>query len=855
MELTGVPLRRVLLLLAGCLMTNIVLAQVPTAPDDFYIVRHDGQNELNWSANPGAENVLNYKVYRSLDKTNFIEVATVPSSLMPQYLDNNVRNGLTYFYQLTASNAAGEGPPSVVDASVPGIDFGKFMEFRGINHKDSLAIFNSDELQLANQSFTIELWLRIKRLPLSANEAHLVSRFRAPGQPNYEAFCLRVLNSGQLEFRTRGASTSISTTEVLGENDWYHVALTYQEDTGSPFVNPNDVSIYINGQLTTVTPGPGPGVIIDPPPSPGGSLVIGGDATSSPNYFEGYISELRIWDGVKTGFEIAGDRCTMFRGDEAGLLGLWRFNEKSTSAPLVYDYSPNGNNGGDTDVRIVDFKPQATDDIGIAVENTTYNISIQDNDAGFSRKPLVATLLPGYPLSGNATLIDNDSTISYVPAPGFFGIDSLMYFLSDTSVVCNSIPEKDTAAVLVLVQCSNKDTLDWNNRAAKDMGGQQLVQEGLVVDFQVDDPENIQTGFANENGFQNTNSVVWKQDAASNLQAGTAWMLFNRPVDQFCLDLLDVDASPGAFIDSVVVNGYRNGNVVQLMPFNVTTGAAVDFGGINSFTGNGPADDVTGDEGNVSVCFFTPVDSVQIIFTNAQLAPANPAEQGLGIGNLTWCAFPNNAPAVRNDMGAEVDSLHFAIAPDSLLNICLNVSDVDVDSVFIASFGALSQGGVATTTNPGAICINYEAATGFEGVETFSVLVCDDRANQLCDEVIISVRTGSSPPPPPPPPPDPPAEPVIFISQALSPNGDRILDHWELTGIEEFPNCVIKVFNIWGDLIFQQTGYNNQSRAWWGQTTEGNTIGGSVAPDGTYFYMIEPGEGQQLMKGYVVLKR
>ena len=302
--------------------------------------------------------------------------------------------------------------------------------------------------------------------------------------------------------------------------------------------------------------------------------------------------------------------------------------------------------------------------------------------------------------------------------------------------------------------------------------------------------------------------------------------------------------------------GYRNGNVVQLMPFNVTTGAAVDFGGINSFTGNGPADDVTGVEGNVSVCFFTPVDSVQIIFTNTQLAPPDPAEQGLGIGNFTWCAFANNAPVVRNDTGDEVDSLHFAIAPDSLLNICLNVNDVDVDSVFIASLSASSQGGMATIVNPGDFCIAYEATTGFEGVETFSVTVCDNRPNQRCAEVVISVTTGSAqPPPPPPPPPDPPAEPAIFISEALSPNGDRILDHWELTGIEEFPNCVIKVFNIWGDLIFQQTGYNNQSRAWWGQTTEGNTIGGSVAPDGTYFYMIEPGDGQQLMKGYVVLKR
>ena len=856
-EITGVPLRRALLLVLGWWVFSAAEAQVPTAPDNFYIVRHDRQNELNWSANPGAENVSNYTVYRSLDKVNFVNLTTVTATPAPQYIDNNVKNGVTYFYHITATNASGESGPSLVDASVPGSDFGKFIEFNGLALKDSLTILNSDELQLFNQSFTIELWLRIKKLPLSANEAHLVSRYRTNGSPQFEAFCLRLLNSGQLEFRTFGGQPSSTkrTTEVLRENEWYHVAVSY-ENVAGPVVSTNDVAIYINGALTTNAVGTS-AQLIDPPESAGGKLVIGGDAVPSPNFFEGYMSELRIWSVARTASEITNNRCTMFRGDEAGIIGLWRFDEEGASTPVVYDYSPNGNNGGEN-TRITDFKPEAVDDLGSTIENSSRYINIRDNDANFSTKPVIVNLLSGYPLSGSATLINNDSTVSYAPGPGFIGIDTVKYVLSDTAVFCNSLPKTDTATVLVRVACSSKDTIDWNDRqAAQHIDKLRLIKKGLLINFRTDDPDNIQTGFMNEDVFQGINSAVWKQDATTNTQAASTWISFNRPVDQFCLDLLDIDSNPGGFTDSVIVNAYRGGNRVDLMPVNFTAGTAVDFNSHNSFTGNAPVDDAVGTDGNVSICYFVPVDSVQVIFTNAQNAPANPAEQRLGIGNFIWCAFPNNHPSITDEAGMEVDSLYFTIAPDSLLNVCLNVIDVDLDSLFISSLGPLSEGGTADLVNPSETCIAYNAAAGFTGVETFRVMVCDNRPNQLCDEVVIVINTQATPslPPPTPPPVDLPEEQAIFVSEALSPNGDRILDHWEIAGIEAYPNSVVKVFNIWGDLIFQQTGYNNHSKAWLGQTTGGNRIGGSLAPDGTYFYVIDLGNRQPALKGYVVLKR
>ncbi|MDN5217259.1 gliding motility-associated C-terminal domain-containing protein [Fulvivirgaceae bacterium BMA12] len=856
-EISGAPPWRVLLIVFGWMVFNTAEAQVPTAPDNFYILRHDGQNELIWSANPGAENVTDYTVYRSLDKINFASVATIAATPTPQYLDNDVENGVTYFYHLTATNASGEGPTSLIDASVPGADFGKFMQFNGVGANDSITLRNCDELQFVDQSYTMELWIRIKRLPLIANEAHLVTRYTNAPTP-VEAYTLRILNSGQLEFRSFSGNTTKLTTNTLNEREWYHLALSF-ENTVGPVTPTTNVSIYINGVLATEdASGTTAFGIVDPNASPGGVLVIGGVAVAGPNFFEGYMSELRIWDGVRTPAEIVNNSCTMLSGDEAGLLGLWRFEEEGSSAPMVYDYSPNGNDGGE-DVQITDFTPEAVNDLGNTVEDTAQDINIQNNDVSFSERPLVGNLLPGYPLSGSAVLIDNDSSITYTPDPGFYGVDTVKYVLSDTAVFCNTTPERDTAMVLVQVQCGRKDTLNWNSRPLMQAANnQRFIEKGLISGFRVDDPDNIQVGLATGNDFQNVNSMVWKQDPSTNTQAISTILSFNRSVDQFCLEILDIDSNPGVFTDSVVINGYRDGNIVDINTGSLAMGAAVNAGGNNSFYGNANVDDISGNEGNLSVCFYVPLDSVQVIFTSTLTAPANPSEQGIGIGNFTWCAFPNNPPVIQDDDGIAVDSLFFTIAPDSLLNICLTASDVDVDSLFISSIGTLSDGGRADGIHAIDTCLTYSAAANFTGSEHFRVTVCDNRPDQLCDEVVIMVTTVAAPPPPPPPPPEPEPEPEpegIFISQALSPNGDRILDHWEITGIEQYPNCLIKVFNIWGDLIFHQVGYDNQTHSWRGQTSEGNTFGGSTAPDGTYFYIIRLGDSQPVMKGYVVLKR
>lgn len=82
--------------------------------------------------------------------------------------------------------------------------------------------------------------------------------------------------------------------------------------------------------------------------------------------------------------------------------------------------------------------------------------------------------------------------------------------------------------------------------------------------------------------------------------------------------------------------------------------------------------------------------------------------------------------------------------------------------------------------------------------------------------------------------------------KGFSPDGDGINDFWMIKGIELFPENEVKVFNRWGNLVFETKNYNNDNVAWHGFSTK------SVA-ETTYFFLISI-KGMQPITGYVVLK-
>lgn len=86
----------------------------------------------------------------------------------------------------------------------------------------------------------------------------------------------------------------------------------------------------------------------------------------------------------------------------------------------------------------------------------------------------------------------------------------------------------------------------------------------------------------------------------------------------------------------------------------------------------------------------------------------------------------------------------------------------------------------------------------------------------------------------------------IEIPNTFTPNGDGLNDVWFFDHVELYPEINVRVYNKNGNLIFQSQGY---SFPWDG------TYGGIQLPSATYYYVVDPGPGEETLTGTVTLVR
>ena len=89
----------------------------------------------------------------------------------------------------------------------------------------------------------------------------------------------------------------------------------------------------------------------------------------------------------------------------------------------------------------------------------------------------------------------------------------------------------------------------------------------------------------------------------------------------------------------------------------------------------------------------------------------------------------------------------------------------------------------------------------------------------------------------------------VQIAQVLTPNGDGIMDEWNIMNIHEFSQNETWVFNRWGDLVYRKAPYMNN---WYGTYFDS----GKDLPDGTYFYIVHLNDlKDRKFQGFVVIRR
>lgn len=92
---------------------------------------------------------------------------------------------------------------------------------------------------------------------------------------------------------------------------------------------------------------------------------------------------------------------------------------------------------------------------------------------------------------------------------------------------------------------------------------------------------------------------------------------------------------------------------------------------------------------------------------------------------------------------------------------------------------------------------------------------------------------------------------AITVYNAVSVSEDGKNDYLQILNIEQYPDSEVKIFNRWGDRVFQMKGYTNNNRD---KRFNGLSDAGNVLPSGTYFYSINLSDGAAATTGYLHLK-
>jgi len=86
----------------------------------------------------------------------------------------------------------------------------------------------------------------------------------------------------------------------------------------------------------------------------------------------------------------------------------------------------------------------------------------------------------------------------------------------------------------------------------------------------------------------------------------------------------------------------------------------------------------------------------------------------------------------------------------------------------------------------------------------------------------------------------------LQIPNVFTPNGDGTNDKWQIKNLAAYAECVVDIYNRYGQLVYHSVGYTNE----WDGTSKGNQL-----PAGTYYYIINPKTVLKPIAGFVDIVR
>lgn len=179
--------------------------------------------------------------------------------------------------------------------------------------------------------FTLEAWIKIDKYQDYATILDLGN-----GQDK-DNILFKFDNTGKLQLNTRNGSgnqTTITTDQVLAINQWIHVAAVND--------GKGNAAIYLNGELATQASGQ---TIVN---NIARNSNFIGKSNWSNEYFDGNITEVRVWDTARSSDQIRQNMNRFLTGAENGLKTYYSINDANPTnlnPETLTDYTNNGIDG------------------------------------------------------------------------------------------------------------------------------------------------------------------------------------------------------------------------------------------------------------------------------------------------------------------------------------------------------------------------------------------------------------------------------------------------------------------------------------------------------------------------------
>ncbi|MDD7885296.1 gliding motility-associated C-terminal domain-containing protein [Flavivirga sp. 57AJ16] len=93
----------------------------------------------------------------------------------------------------------------------------------------------------------------------------------------------------------------------------------------------------------------------------------------------------------------------------------------------------------------------------------------------------------------------------------------------------------------------------------------------------------------------------------------------------------------------------------------------------------------------------------------------------------------------------------------------------------------------------------------------------------------------------------------LIVINEFSPNGDGVNELLVINCIENYPNNRLEIYNRWGNIVYKKQSYNNEFD---GISNGRSTINGTeMLPVGTYYYVLDLGDGSKPKVGWLYINR